>query len=286
MLNSSWIKDIDMKKIIAALILIVLVWFIYGQWQNKQAVKVDTLLPEVTESLDSTTDPNTSVKINQKSVSLIPESTDLPEGQLFHQDAMVDVFTGINHFAPCHKYFSNKPEDREQLNNLNQQQNQYLKPFFAACEAEKQQFEHYNKDKIMAKLMVHGLQIKQQKDLFNQDPASFFTYMNQADGFELLIGFDYFNEYVQSRIVPEIQARLNIKNHQVLKLVIDDAMLINACQKGVDCSYVSGLMMTRCMADENACGLSFKQYVDNHYLLGIKQEINEAANYLSSHFGW
>ncbi len=275
-----------MKKIIAALILIVLVWFIYAQWQNKQNANVNKSMTEDIESVESTNDPNVSVMMNQHSFNLIPESNGLPEGQLFHEDAMIDIFTGINHFAPCHTYFSNKQEDQEQLNTLNEQQNLYLKPFFTACEAEKQQFEHYNKDKIMAKLMVHGLQIKQQKELFNQDPESFYVYMSQADGFELLIGFDYFNDYVQSVIVPEIQAKLNIKNHQVLKLVIEEAMMINACDKGVDCSQRSGLMMTRCMNDENACGLSFTQYVDNHYLPGIKQEINATATFLSEHFGF
>jgi len=275
-----------MKKIIAALILIVLVWLIYGQWLNKQTAKVDTLLTEETAPVDSITDPNSSVMINESSESMIPKSTGLPEGQLFHEDAMIDIFTGVNYFAPCHMYFSDKPKDQDQISNLNEQQNQYLKPFFTACEEEKHQFEQYNKDKIMAKLMVQGHRIKQQKDSFNKDPESFFTYMSQADGFELLIAFDYFNDYVQSRIVPEIKARLNIKNQQVLKLVIDEALKINACQKGVDCSYVSGLMMTRCMSDENACGLSFKQYVNNHYLPGIKQEIIETVNYLSSHFGW
>lgn len=260
----------------------VFVWFIYDQLKNK-ASETETQI--TTDDVDVLVVKTNAVNKKNDSVSLMPRSPGLPEGQLFHENPVIDLFTGINYFAPCHVLFSHDQKDKEQIKNLNSLQKQYLKPFFNACEEEKNQFDVYNKNKIMSKIMTHGLKLKQQQETFNKSPDSFLSYMAQADGYEMIIAFDFTNNYVQSSIIPEIKTQLNIKNDQVLHLVIQEALLLNACQKGVDCSYVSGMMMNRCMEDENACGLNFMEYVNTQYLSGIKQEINVTASFLSDHFG-
>lgn len=273
-----------MKKIILFILAIVLVWFAYDQIKNKP-IELNEITAKKEGKPDKKNDgENSNKSTSDQAVSMKSKANGLPEGQLFHEDAMIDLFTGLNHFAPCHTYYSDKPEDQEDIHNLNTQQNQYLEPFFIACEEEKDLFELYDKDKIMSKLMVHGLQLKQQKESFDKNPDRFLAYMSQADGYEMLIAFDLTNNHIRSQIIPEIKSLLDIKNHKVLELILDEAMMVMACDRGVDCSYVSGMMMNRCMENENACGLSFTQYVENHYLPGIKQEILTAAKFLSDHF--
>lgn len=275
-----------MKKLILFSIIIALLWLTYDYFKGESIEVDESMTQQDALPVDKDVSEVVNEQANNQTENMIPESNELPEGQLFHEDAMIDLFTGLNHYAPCHTYFSDKDEDQEEIKNLNAQQSKYLEPFFTACEEEKNQFDLYSKNKIMSKLTVLGLQLKQQKEAFNIDSDSFLAYMNQADGYEMLIAFDFTNDYVRSQIIPEIKSLLEIKNHQILKLVVDEALMVMACKRGVDCSYVSGMMMNRCMDDENACGLSFQQYVDGHYLPGIKQEIMRTATYLSNHFGY
>ena len=134
--------------------------------------------------------------------------------------------------------------------------------------------------------MQAGQEFKALKDSYSQNFSLVQEKMKVSKGIDLLLAVAVYQDYFFDIIYPELKSQLSIKDHNLLVFIVEQAMFAQACESGLDCTYVSGVMMKKCMDDESACGLSFREYLANVYPTGLQQEITETKDLLENHFGW
>jgi hypothetical protein len=276
-----------MKKILIigmVLVTIALTWLFLSKDKVIAESPAERLAAVTTETETQKNLVNKQQETNAKTVAIT--RTELPEDQLFHENRVIDTMAGMLFFAPCLTYYSDDAEDQKTIENLTDEQEKYLNQFFESCETDKAQFKNYTKSKIRNRLMQAGQEFKALKDSYSQNFNLVQEKMKVSKGIDLLLAVAVYQDYFFDIIYPELMSQLSIKDHNLLVFIVEQAMFAQACESGLDCSYVSGVMMKKCMDDEKACGLSYNEYLTNEYPTGLQQEIMLTKKFLYMHFGW
>ncbi|WP_154222018.1 hypothetical protein [Marinicella rhabdoformis] len=288
-----------MKKVIIISVVLFSIFLFLSFWSVTDSIEENSIdESKSTKSTKQLPNKKTSTLITDKTKTIGSQtsnqsSEDLPRNQFFHQDPLVDMIMGINHFSLC---IIQNNDKTSQLSSLNAKQKQFLQPYQDRCETEIKQVKNYQVDNMVTRMSdsmskygkdhIYLQMMNSRSQLSDMLADQALETIRNMNGNELIMATSLLKPYFKQHILPMIHDTLGGNNEQVSLMAMNQAMTLIACQSSADCSATSGLMLARCVDHETACGLNYFEYIESHYMPGFRNEVILAANLLQSHFGF
>lgn len=263
-----------------------------GEVNGTNKMAAEKVVEPVIKKTDITAN---SIDAQSDIVPIKPSMSALPEGQFFHSDPLVDAFIGLYRYSSCHSVMGKQARFQQVRSGLNENQKKHLNLNMRQCEQNQELMKQYSQDRVMYQLS----QMEKNKSMrdkyaamFSQDTlgesekTDIKQRISQLVGLELLVSTMLYKKYFHLEILPTVQKELQAHNLKMVDYVVQQAFILIACERGVDCSATSPMMYSRCLKNENACGVDFTSYINKHYTPGIRNEILISKRLLQSIFSF
>lgn len=274
-----------MKKFLTLAVILILALLIWNHWRslfqsgqiNKETVHVKVEKPAVRHKR----------MLPAQQIQLAKPAEGLPRGHLFDENPVIDLIIGLNHFALCLTHLKNKNSEIDVP--LSAKQLSYLQPYYDACEAEENAMSLYNYNNIMLKLegaaKSDRLKMFMKKGVLTDEDWNLIKEWGvDMKAQELLLVSALVERYLYVNPENDLATSLSSRDSRYNNIVVEQGFALLACSKGMDCSHSSGMMLTRCVSDERACGLNYFEYIDEISLMGFKQDLNTTVDWINQTF--